>query len=283
MTDSVPRVRLAELLEAAAGVARAAGGRILEVRSGGYEVAHKADASPVTTADLAAHAAVLEGLERAAPGLPVLSEESPPEVHRQRLGWPVFWLVDPLDGTRAFVRGDGEFSVNIALVEGATPVLGVVYLPPRDVLWGAARGLGAWREEAGRRLAIRTRRAPPVPTIIGSRMHGRPCLERFLRELGPHREIRMSSIAKACLVAEGAADLYPRFSPTSEWDTAAAQCIVEEAGGRITDFRGRPLRYNRRDTLENPPFLAFGDPNRPWVETVARAAAHCPDLPDEAP
>ncbi len=282
MTDSIPPERLSTLLDAAAHIARTAGARILEVRRGGYDVAHKADASPLTTADLAAHAVIAERLAQLTPELPILSEESDPETHRRRREWRTYWLVDPLDGTRAFIRGDGEFSVNIALVHGSEPVLGVVHLPVDGRLWGAARGLGAWRE-AARRERIRTRNAPPVPTVIGSRMHGRPCLERFLERLGPHREIRMSSIAKACLVAEGSADLYPRFGPTSEWDTAAAQCIVEEAGGRLTDFRGCALRYNQRDSLENPPFLAFGDPRPAWLEQIAQVSARCLELPPAFP
>jgi 3'(2'), 5'-bisphosphate nucleotidase len=285
MSKAAPSsARLSVLLEAAVALAREAGARILEIQRGGYEVTAKADESPLTTADLAAHEILVTGLEALADPLPVLSEESAPAVHRARRRWRTFWLVDPLDGTRAFVRGDGEFSVNVALIHGDRPVLGVVHAPAGGRLWAALRGAGAWRERAGTRHPIRTRRVPATPVVAGSRSHGRPCLERFLRQIGPHRELRMSSIAKACLVAEGAADLYPRFGPTSEWDTAAAQCILEEAGGALTDFTGRPLRYNRRETLENPPFLAFGDPDHGWVERVARAAARCPELrPADAP
>ncbi len=280
MAEPLDETRLWRLLDAVAAIAQRAGQRIRQVQAGGYQVAHKADQSPVTTADLAAHETILSGLTALEPRLPVLSEESEATIHAQRHRWTTYWLVDPLDGTRGFIRGDGEYSVNIALIRDHVPVLGVVHTPATGRLWLAAHGLGAWRLADGRRTPIRTRPAPGVPVVAGSRSHGRPCLERFLRLVGPHREIRMSSIAKACLVAEGSADLYPRFGPTSEWDTAAAQCILEQAGGALTDFQGRPLQYNRGTSLENPPFVAVGDPTAGWIPILARANLECRGSPE---
>ena len=261
-------IGLEKLLAQVLPVARLAGQRILEVLRKGYAVRRKQDKSPLTTADLAAHQAIVRGLGALNPTYPVLSEESPLEDIAARHRWPIYWLVDPLDGTREFLKGNGEFSVNIALIQGHRPVLGVVHMPVADRLWKAARGLGAWRLHQGSWQRIHARRLPEVPVIAGSHSHARPCLEAFLKQLGPHKEIRMGSVAKACLVAEGSADLYPRFGPTSEWDTAAAQCILEEASGRLIDFAGHPLRYNQRDTLENPPFLALGDPQADWLERI---------------
>jgi 3'(2'), 5'-bisphosphate nucleotidase len=254
------------LLDAVVAVAETAGRAILRIYASDFAVQRKPDASPVTCADLAADACIAQGLGDLLPGVPVLSEEGaipPPAV---RGGWDTYWLVDPLDGTVGFVGRTGEFSVNIALVEGHRPVLGVVLGPARGILYAAARGLGAWRRQAGATAApIRTRPwDPALTTLATSPSRRNPRTLAFIEALGDPEVLRLGSALKPCLVAEGRADVYPGFSPTSEWDTAAAQCVVEEAGGRFTDLDLRPLAYNLRAGLENPPFLVFGDPRTDW-------------------
>jgi 3'(2'), 5'-bisphosphate nucleotidase len=255
-----------ELLKPAIEVAISAGRRILEIYEGGFNVAHKNDQTPLTEADMAAHAIIDDGFVEQTPDLPVLSEESAHIPFEQRSQWRRYWLVDPLDGTREFIRRSGEFSVNIALVDGHEAVLGVVYAPVLGVYWYACRGHGAFRREATsapERIHVRARRRDPI-VVAGSRAHRGEALERFLKNLGPHECLPMGSAVKSCLVAEGEADLYPRLGPTSEWDTAAAQCIVEEAGGRLTDLSLQPLRYNTKDSLLNPHFFVFGDASADW-------------------
>ncbi|HEX9207241.1 MAG TPA: 3'(2'),5'-bisphosphate nucleotidase CysQ [Steroidobacteraceae bacterium] len=244
----------------------AAGQAILEVYASGHEVEYKADASPITRADRAAHAILSTGLRDLTPEIPVLSEESADEhAPAVRHGWREFWLVDPLDGTREFIKRNGEFTVNVALVRDHRPVLGVVSAPVLQTVYYGVEGVGAFVARAGapaRRIRVRQARAPVV--IVGSRSHRGDSLDEVLARIGPHELRPMGSSLKFCLVAEGGADFYPRLGPTSEWDTAAAQAVVEAAGGAVTTLDGRPLRYNERDTLLNPHFLAFGDPNREW-------------------
>ena len=252
------------------GIARAAGVAILEVYRTDFTVARKSDDSPLTEADRAAHDVIVRSLAELDRDIPVLSEESAPEDHATRRNWSRYWLVDPLDGTKEFLKRNGEFTVNIALVEGHRAVLGVVYAPVLDRSYFGAVELGAWRDEAGgapQAIAVqRTARSPLK--VVGSRSHPAPELADYLAALGPHEITDMGSSLKICLVAEGAADLYPRFGPTSEWDTAAAQAILESAGGRMIDKAGRPLRYNSKDDLLNPHFLAFGDPQRDWLTPI---------------
>lgn len=247
-------------------VAKRAGCRILEVYDSGFSVAEKGDRTPLTEADLAAHEATEAGLHRLTPDLPVLSEESADVPFELRRAWPRYWLVDPLDGTREFIKRTGEFAVNIALIDHTEPVLGVVYAPVLGVCYFGCRGQGAYRQEAldvPEPLATGPRRTGPV-RVAGSRSHRGENLNRFLAHLGEHELLPMGSALKACLVAEGSADLYPRLGPTSEWDTAAAQCILEEAGGRLTDTAMQPLRYNTKESLLNPYFFASGDPETDW-------------------
>ncbi|ROR29556.1 3'(2'),5'-bisphosphate nucleotidase CysQ [Inmirania thermothiophila] len=255
------------LLEAVAALAREAGRRILEVYATDFAVAHKDDRSPLTEADMASHRTLVEGLRRLTPEIPVLSEESASVPFHERARWTRFWLVDPLDGTKEFVKRNGEFTVNVALVEGHAPVLGVVHAPVLDRTYLGARGLGAFRLEGGRgRRPIRVRcPAAEPPAVAGSRSHATPELAAYLERLGPHELRSIGSSLKFCLVAEGSADLYPRLGPTSEWDTAAAQAVVEAAGGHVVDTGGRPLRYNTGDSLLNPHFLVYGDPARDWL------------------
>ena len=255
------------LLDAVRAVAGRAAERILAVYHSAFEVALKPDDSPLTEADLASHHAIVEGLGRLAPDVPILSEESADVDFATRSRWTRYWLVDPLDGTREFVKRNGEFTVNVALIERRVPVLGVVTAPVTGVAYAAARGLGAHRYDAdaaaGRRLAVRAP-APRPWRVAASRSHTDPRTEAFIRNLGPAERVSIGSSLKLCLVAEGRIDVYPRFGPTSEWDTAAAQCVLTEAGGQVTGLDLEPLRYNTRDSFLNPYFLAFGDPAVDW-------------------
>ena len=250
------------LLEGVLALAARAAEAILEVYAAPFDTDHKADGTPVTLAD----PLIREGLRALTPEIPVISEEAPPPAVSERAGWSSLWLVDPLDGTREFVRRSGEFTVNIALVEAGRPVLGVVLAPVRALCWYAARGTGAWRREASKPAQrLHTRRCPDPPLVVASRSRGNVMTNAFLARLGVAEPMRVGSSIKTCLVAEGVADVYPGFSVTSEWDTAAAQCVLEEAGGRLSDLSLRPLRYNAGDTLENPRFLAVGDTRRDWA------------------
>ena len=259
------------LLANARRLARIAGERIMEVYGrADFGVTHKDDRSPLTEADLAAHRSISEGLRECCPQLPVLSEESVDIPWEVRSEWKTFWLVDPLDGTREFIKRNGEFTVNIALIDDHEPVIGVVYAPALGLTWYAARGLGAFRQEGdGEPAAIHVRNpARKRPVLALSRSHCGPSTQDFLDRLGAHEGLVSGSAIKSCLVAEGRADLYPRFGPTSEWDTAAAHCVVNEAGGQVTDLELRPLRYNARPTLLNPEFLVFGDDGTRWAAAL---------------
>lgn len=256
------------LTREAISIARHAGRRIVEVYGGEYQVDFKSDNSPVTTADLAAHDVIVSELSRLQPSLPVLSEESDGIEFEERCCWPTYWLVDPLDGTREFLRRNGEFSVNIALVHNNQPIAGVVFAPVLDVTYFATLGCGSFKQiGALEPEPIHVRIANNPVTVAKSRspITG-PCMQQFLDDLGEHDVIPMGSALKSCLVAEGVADVYARLGPTGEWDTAAAQCIVEEAGGFILDVHSRQLTYNQRETLINPAFLVFGDDQVNWVQ-----------------
>jgi 3'(2'), 5'-bisphosphate nucleotidase len=255
-------------LDEVAAIAVAAGQRILEIYQRPFEVQHKEDGSPLTEADRVAHALIIAGLSRLAPGLPVLSEESASVDYRERSGWARYWLVDPLDGTREFVKRNGEFTVNIALIDEIQPVLGVVHVPVTGVTYLGLRSAGAWKVEGGRRQAIHARSyRGGRATVVASRSHRGAAVDQYLKRLeareGAYDTASFGSSLKLCLVAEGAADIYPRLGPTSEWDTAAAQCVVEAAGGRVIDLHGRPLRYTKPDIL-NPWFLVTGAGDYDW-------------------
>ena len=228
-------------------LSRAAGESILKVynRPGAVAVASKDDASPLTEADLAAHHALVAGLTALSGAVPVVSEEDEASlVHRLPSG--CFWLIDPLDGTKEFIARNGEFTVNVALVVDGEPVFGVVHAPVIDQLFVGVRGEGAFRERAGRRESIRvaTRGAAPM-RVVASRSHMTDATAAYLTRLGAHTLVQAGSSLKFCRVAEGAADAYPRIGPTAEWDTAAAQAVLEAAGGVVHDLNGRPLRYGK--------------------------------------
>ena len=247
-------------------IAYEAGRNIMEIYERGFSVEEKADHTPVTEADFAAHRVILNGLQALTPDIPILSEECSPPPYHERACWPRYWLVDPLDGTREFIRRNGEFSVNIALVEGQHPVLGTIYGPVVGCLYYAAKGMGAFKKSGVDDVRpIHVRESCPEKVVIaGSRSHHGDEFKQFISHLPDYDIIPMGSALKSCLVAEGEADIYARLGPTSEWDTAAAQIIVEEAGGQITNTRMQPLCYNTREELLNPHFFAFGDKERCW-------------------
>jgi 3'(2'), 5'-bisphosphate nucleotidase len=259
-----------QLLDEVRAIAARAGDATMEVYSGHFAVELKDDRSPLTAADRASHTIIRDGLDALDPRLPLLSEESPPEELRDRLEWRRYWLVDPLDGTKEFVKRNDEFTVNIALIEDHRAVLGVVLAPALGLEYAGALGLGAWRRRgAGEPEAIRTAVARPGPArVVGSRSHASAELQTYLTRLGPHEMTAMGSSLKICLVADGQADVYPRLGLTSEWDTAAAQAILESAGGGMMDLAGRMLRYNTKESLLNPHFLAVGDCDRDWLAAV---------------
>lgn len=242
-----------------------AGQKIMEIYNRGFDVSEKEDHSPVTTADLASNRLIRDALERISPTFPILSEESARLPFSVRSQWTTYWLIDPLDGTKEFIKHNGEFTVNIALIQGEGPVLGVIYAPVNEVAYYAIKGKGAFKVDHGEHRPIRARALPPdKPIIVGSRSHFTSRLEAYLVRLGDHELVTVGSSIKFCLIAEGTADLYPRFGPTSEWDTAAGQCVLEAAGGRVTDMKMKPLRYNTKASLKNPDFFAFGDTTRDW-------------------
>ena len=253
-------------IDAVIEIARRAGSAILKVYEKDFEIERKGDQSPLTEADLASHRVIVEGLKALTPDIPVMSEESAAIPYDERRGWRQYWLVDPLDGTKEFIKRNGEFTINIALIEGGSPTLGVVYVPAGGVLYHGRAGEGAVRiDDDGMKMTIHVTERRRTPMLIaGSRTHAGDSLKRFLERVGDYEIVSMGSSLKLCLVAEGSADVYPRLGPTSEWDTAAAQAVVEAAGGQVTDTELRPLRYNRKESLLNPYFLAFGDSSEDW-------------------
>lgn len=260
----------AELLNAVVLLAQRAGDAILSVYSQQFEVISKADTSPLTQADLRAHRIIADGLQSLTPELPVLSEEGAHLPFEQRRLWQRYWLVDPLDGTREFVSRNGEFTVNIALIENHAPILGVVHVPVTATTYTGLAGGGAVRISSQGREVLKTQAPAAQPLrIVGSRSHRSSALDDYLPRLAPYELLGVGSSLKFCLIAEGSADLYPRFGPTSEWDTAAAQAVVEAAGGAVITLDGAPLRYNTKPALLNPHFLACGDVSRDWLRALA--------------
>ena len=261
---------LAGLIEPVTELAREAGRRILKLfRSDGLGVEFKSDRTPVTEADQAAHDHIVSGLISLTPEIPVLSEESSPEQHgMRRTDWDWHWLVDPLDGTREFIRGGEEFTVNIALIHGDQPVLGVVDAPAKGALYLGYKGGGSFFLEAGSdaRESIAVRRPSVRPfRVLASRSHAASAVELYIGALGSCRRRAVASSLKFCLIARGEADVYPRMGPISEWDTAAGQAVLECAGGAVIDLEGRPLSYRNPSTL-NAPFIACGDPAHDWLQ-----------------
>ncbi|APE32081.1 3'(2'),5'-bisphosphate nucleotidase [Halomonas aestuarii] len=275
-----------------AGV-EAAGLEVMVIYHRDFDIQQKNDNSPLTEADMAAHHALLALLEHETPGVPVLSEESGEIPFATRRCWSRYWLVDPLDGTREFIAGNGEFTLNLALVEEGVPVFGIVHapaLPGGAVTWWGQVGQGAFRREgdgAGKgegkhEQPIRVRVLPDPDRepwqVVGSRRNGRAAFDVFCQALPAHTTQTIGSSLKFCLIAEGQADLYPRLAPTSEWDTAAAQAIVTAAGGQVLEAETlQPLRCNRKESLLNPDFIACGQRDARWEVALAKALEADPD------
>jgi 3'(2'), 5'-bisphosphate nucleotidase len=248
----------AALLALAAELADRAGAVILDIRARGFAVQRKADLSPVTEADQAAEAIIADGLRTARPDIPVIAEEEIAAGHAG-VASPRFWLVDPLDGTREFTSGSDEFTVNVGLVQDGRVVLGVVGVPATREMFGGIVGQGAWKRTAAGRAAIAAR-LPPAEglTVVASRRHGDVAqLQAYLQGRRVARTLNFGSSLKFCRLAEGVADLYPRFGRTMEWDTAAAQAVLEAAGGTVCTLDGAPLRYGKLG-WENPHFVCTG-------------------------
>ena len=264
---------LKSLLPEARRIAIEAGDKIMEVYAQGFDIETKADDSPVTAADLAAHVHIKNELNKLSPLYPILSEESVSIPFAERSSRETYWLVDPLDGTKEFIQRRDSFTVNIALIHQHKPVLGVVYAPALSVSYFASKGQGSFKHE-GTNLSnparqIHARELPEDITIfVGSRAHTGEAMRVFLdsyeADKGKYDLLSMGSSLKMCLVAEGAADCYPRLWLTSEWDTAAAHCIVNEAGGKLVQTDMSPLLYNTKDSLLNPFFFAIGNNSVEW-------------------
>ena len=241
-------------------IARDAGAAIMEIYAGEFSVELKGDASPLTCADRAAHRVIVDGLKAATPGIPILSEEGAHIPFQERVGWSRFWLVDPLDGTKEFIKRNGEFTVNIALVDVDRVIAGVVYVPAQETLYFGCLETGCWKSaDGGEMVPIKVRTADHDTglTVVMSRSHPSPELEKYLQEIKVAKALPIGSSLKLCVVAEGKADLYPRLGPTMEWDTAAGHAIVEAAGGTVLTEDGTPLRYNKENLL-NPFFIVRG-------------------------
>jgi len=248
-------------------IARDAGAAILDVYQSDFDFEAKGDGSPLTLADKRAHKLIEARLMQLTPDIPVLSEESFEQVGDTRLAWEKYWLVDPLDGTKEFIKRNGEFTVNIALIENGIAKVGIVYAPVKQDMYFAAMGKGAFKqsgEQAVQAIHCRALNNNSIK-IVASRSHISDEVRQFVDAIEARAVqielLSMGSSLKLCLVAEGKADYYPRLGLTSEWDTAAAQCVVEAAGGKVVDCRGDTLRYSKRDIL-NPWFLVLADPSQ---------------------
>ena len=259
-------MELDQLVTEVVDIAVKAGEAIMAVYdSGEFNVELKGDDSPLTRADIAANDIIVQGLAQLTPDIPILSEESKQTPYEERKGWTKFWLVDPLDGTKEFIKRNGEFTVNIALIDNSDPMLGVVYAPVLKRIYSAAKGHGAFVQEdkqAKKTIKVAAYNNDRLK-VVASRSHAEPDLQGFLDNLGEYDVISMGSSLKLCLIAEGKAHLYPRLGPTMEWDTAAAHAIVNVAGGQVTDLSAKSLRYNKENLL-NPYFMVAGDPPFPW-------------------
>jgi len=258
---------LATWLPAVRNTARQASQAILVVYvSEQFSTQLKPDDSPVTQADLLANQLIQTALEQLTPEIPVVSEESKASWQFRRADQP-FWLIDPLDGTKEFLAKNGEFTVNIALIENGRPVLGVVDVPVSGCMYWGCRNFGAWRQSSGQSAEeIKVSKTPRRPRVLASKTHLNSATQNYIDQLGPVELIQAGSSLKFCRIAEGEADIYPRLSPTCEWDTAAAQAILECAGGEVLDLKSRlPLRYGKAEML-NPSFVAIGHCMNPLPE-----------------
>jgi 3'(2'), 5'-bisphosphate nucleotidase len=255
-----------KLAEQLSIIARLAGNEIMAIYQQDFSVIEKPDNSPLTQADLAAHQCIVRKLSELDNTIPILSEESADIDWSIRQKWTRYWLVDPLDGTREFVKKNGEFTVNIALIENGESVLGVVYAPALDCMLVGGREIGASWTIHDKHGSAKVTIATSMLRVAASRSHRDEKTQAYLDKIGSVDTMGLGSSLKFCKIATGELDLYPRFGPTSEWDTAAAQAVLEAAGGGVFTLDGKPLRYNHKESLLNPHFIAVGDLSIPWQD-----------------
>jgi len=246
-----------DLLEQVLQLSVEAGDAIMDIYAKDFNVEYKEDESPVTDADLAAHKIITAGLQQLTPDIPVLSEENAGIDWTTRQTWNKYWLVDPIDGTKEFIKKNGEFTVNIALIKAGTPILGVVHAPTLNVSYLAAEALGAFRQcnEARIELKVTKKTNSGLIKVVGSRSHPSADLADYLEQFDEVTMVPKGSSLKLCLVAEGEADVYPRLGPTSEWDTGAGHAVAQIAGASVTQIDGSPLVYNQKESYLNPYFI----------------------------
>lgn len=272
--DATTHYTSQDLLALAKAAAVEAGEAILDIYDkGDFESYQKSDESPVTSADYLANDIIVKALEKATPDIPIMSEERKIEHLDERRDWKRYWLIDPIDGTQEFIARSGDFAVNIALVEDNEPVIGVIFWPPGQTLYFAAKGQGAYKESAEENRQIHVRRLDdPHESVVMIAISRRQSREKVMSKMSAKRVYQTlplgSCSLKACLIAEGKADVFMRIGVTGEWDTGASQCIVREAGGDILAANFEPLTYNQRNTTTNPDFVVLGDPRVPWNELV---------------
>jgi 3'(2'), 5'-bisphosphate nucleotidase len=264
------------LLNDIVDIAKQAGQAILEVYQGhDFEVRHKADQSPVTKADLAAHYIIVNFLQQKYPLIPCLSEEGGTIPFAERIHWDECFIIDPLDGTKEFIERNGEFTVNIALQKAGKSILGVVHIPVENITYYAAEGLGAFKQvqsESRKGISVRnvqSRNGKDHIKVVATRRHGLEKVKELCQSFASYDLVSRGSSLKMCLIAEGKADFYPRLAPTAEWDTAAAQAIVEQAGGKIVKLDFSELKYNQKEDLLNPHFLVLGDSGFDWGKALS--------------
>ena len=269
-----------QLLKTVNEIAIAAGNEILDVYNSdqAIEVSTKLDDSPLTDADRRAHILIVDRLSNLTPDIPLLSEESDAIDYGLRKSWQRYWLIDPLDGTKEFINRNGEFTVNIALIENGQSVAGVVHVPVTGISYFGGIGLKAWKQNSNhpdggvKQISSRPMEENSGVRIVASRRHLGEQLNALVGKIENHfgkaTLLNMGSSLKMCLLAEGSADIYPRMAPTSEWDTAAAHGILSAAGGEIVDLQFRPLKYNSKPELLNPFFIALADRAYPWQQLL---------------
>lgn len=255
-------------------LAKLAGSLVLNIYRGEFTVGYKTDKSPITAADLASHNCICQGLHQLTPRLPIISEESTSISFEKRQNWEKYWLIDPLDGTKEFLDKNGEFTINIALIEQYKPILGVIFVPFSNTCYFARKGVGAYKQIGENQAKImhgKSWKEGKTITAVISRRHGMEELKNFLSQFSRLKLLYCGSALKFCWVADGLADIYPRFSPTFEWDTAAGQCILNEAGGQIIDNTGHELQYNRSFSLQTSNFLAVADKQHAWLDYLKKS------------
>jgi 3'(2'), 5'-bisphosphate nucleotidase len=252
-----------QLIDAVIAISRNAGEAILEIYSSDFDYEIKEDLSPLTEADNISHKVICQMLKSLTPNLPILSEEDSMIPYDIRSSWNTYWLIDPLDGTKEFIKRNGEFTVNIALIENNTPILGVIHVPvSNETYWGSKLDGSFYKKGINKNVKINVTNKIENPLrIVSSRSHQSKLLELFLKHIKPYEIIHKGSSLKFCLLASGKADIYPRFGPTSEWDIAAGEAILKFAGGENLTMKGKPIEYNKKETILNPSFLAINNKN----------------------